>query len=221
MPLPIRFWNTCTSCVSSPWTVGSESYVTVAPLSSMTGFRLASTRSRTACMLIGAERRAAGADARIVQQVGDQLLHPRHAVHDVEEELVGVGVELVLVLALDQLHVAGDHPQRLLEIVRGDVGELLEFLVGARQLLGRVFQSVLGLLAVGDVRPVKADSLDLLHVMDRLLIPAARRPSTSRTLMRASPFRKASATDSQSASHGWAAPFCWRSGNSRSAAGLT
>ena len=99
------------------------------------------------------------------------MLHPRDAVDDVVEELVGVGVELVLVLALDQLHVAGDHPQRLLQVVRGDVGELFEFLVGSRQLLGRAFQRFLGLLAIGDVQPVEANSLDLLDVMDRLPIP--------------------------------------------------
>ena len=137
----------------------------------MTGFRLASSAIDNRLHAGRAERLAAGADARVVQQVGDQLLHPRDAVDDVVEELVGVGVELALVLALDQLHVAGDHPQRLLKVVRGDVGELFEFLVGSRQLIRRALQGFFGLFALGDLRPIKADALDLLDVMDRLLIP--------------------------------------------------
>ena len=56
-----------------------------------------------------------------------------------------------LVAPRQQLGVAGDGAQRLLQIVRGDVGELLEIGVRARQLLGAPPQRVLGLLALGDV----------------------------------------------------------------------
>jgi hypothetical protein len=43
MPLPMRFCSNCLSWVSSPGTVASASHVTVAPASSMAGFRLLST----------------------------------------------------------------------------------------------------------------------------------------------------------------------------------
>src|SRR5215213_3046790 len=48
MALATRFWNTWVNCVASPTTVGSGSWVTSAPLSSMARRRLASARSRTA-----------------------------------------------------------------------------------------------------------------------------------------------------------------------------
>ena len=45
-------------------------------------------------------------------------------------------VELVAVALLEQLAERGHLAQRLLQVVRGDVGELLEFGVGAPQLDG-------------------------------------------------------------------------------------
>ena len=78
------------------------------------------------------ERRAACADAREVQQVIDQLLHVRHAVDDVMDELVGIGIEFPLVPVLDQLHVADHNAQWLLEVVRCDIGKLFQFLVERR-----------------------------------------------------------------------------------------
>ena len=74
-------------------------------------------------------------DARIGQQVLDQALHPAGPVHREGDELVGVGVQLSLVAPGEKLRVAGHHPQRLLQVVRSDVGELSQFLVRAVQLL--------------------------------------------------------------------------------------
>ena len=80
------------------------------------------------------------------------------AVDGEADELVGVVVELALVAARQQLRVARHHAQRLLQVVRGDVGELLELGVRARQLvlLGAqrrlgAKQRLLGALALGDV----------------------------------------------------------------------
>ncbi len=73
------------------------------------------------------------------EQVVDQHLHPLGPVHGELDVLVGLLVELAAVAALQQLAEAGDLAQRLLQVVRGDVGELLELGVGALQ-LGRVLR---------------------------------------------------------------------------------
>ena len=52
------------------------------------------------------------------------------------EELLGLVVELGA--ALDQLEVGPDRAQRLGEVVRGDVGELLELAVGALEVAGAI-----------------------------------------------------------------------------------
>jgi len=49
--------------------------------------------------------------------------HPR----DEADELVCIGIEFALVASRYQLDVGGHGAERLLEVVRGDVGELLEF----------------------------------------------------------------------------------------------
>ena len=79
-----------------------------------------------------AEIDATAADARVGQQVVDQCLHPPRAVDRVADVAVGALVELATVAAREELGVADDHPQRLLEVVRGDVGELLELGVRTR-----------------------------------------------------------------------------------------
>ena len=60
-------------------------------------------------------------------------------------------VELAVVAAFEQLAVAGYGPQRFLQVVRGDVGELLELGIGARQLGRGAVQGVFGGFALGDV----------------------------------------------------------------------
>ena len=70
------------------------------------------------------------------EQVVDQRLHALGAV-DREPDVFGTAfVELVAVPLLEQLAERRDLAQRLLQVVRGDVGELLEFGVGPPQLLG-------------------------------------------------------------------------------------
>ena len=74
------------------------------------------------------------------QQVVDQPLHPLRAVDREGDVLVGPLVELAGVAALQQLAEAGHLAQRLLQVVRGHVGELLQVAVGAGQLLGLLLQ---------------------------------------------------------------------------------
>src|SRR2546423_860188 len=70
------------------------------------------------------------------QQVVDQRLHALGAVDGELDVLIGPLVELALVAALEELAEAGHLPERLLEVMGGDVGELLQVGVGAGQLLG-------------------------------------------------------------------------------------
>jgi hypothetical protein len=79
------------------------------------------------------DRLAARPDPGVGQQVVDLPLQADGAVHRVADVLLGLVVELLSVTLGQELRVARDHPQRLLQVVRGDVGELLEFLVGARE----------------------------------------------------------------------------------------
>src|SRR5713226_9240325 len=72
---------------------------------------------------------AVTARAREQQQIVDELFHPHRAIDRKVDEVVGVGVELALVALLDELHVARDHPERLLQIMRSNIGELLQLRV--------------------------------------------------------------------------------------------
>ena len=90
------------------------------------------------------QRLALRAHAREIEQVADQTLHALGAIDRVVDVLVGFCVELALVALLEQPGVAGHHAQRFLQIVRGDVGKLLELGVAAAQI-------VLGALVLGDV----------------------------------------------------------------------
>ena len=76
MALPIRFWKSWTSWLSSARTVGSGSWVTTAPLSSMATAQVArapapAPRSQS----VGRRGLAPRADPRVGQQVVDQPLH--------------------------------------------------------------------------------------------------------------------------------------------------
>ncbi|HEX8244749.1 MAG TPA: hypothetical protein VF541_14680 [Longimicrobium sp.] len=81
--------------------------------------------------------RGAGAHPRVGQQVVDQRLHAGGAVHRVGDEAVGLLVQLSVVAPGQELRVAGDHAQRLLQVVRGHVGEALQLGVAALQLGGQ------------------------------------------------------------------------------------
>src|SRR5574341_1244391 len=94
---------------------------------------------------------ALGADARVGEQVLDQLLHARGAVDDVGHELARVALEAALVAPAEELRIARHHAQRLLQVVRGDVGELLQLRVASFQLFVRGAQRRLGVALRGDV----------------------------------------------------------------------
>ena len=66
------------------------------------------------------------AHARVLQQSANQALHALGAFHGVANVLVGAFVNLALVTIGEQLHVAGNHAQRFLQVVRGHVRKLLE-----------------------------------------------------------------------------------------------
>ena len=88
-----------------------------------------------------------GPDARIGQQILDQPLHAAGPVHRERNKLIGIGVQFALVAPGKQLRVAGHHAQRLLQIVRGNVGKLPQFLVGAVQFFHLLQQMRFGLFA--------------------------------------------------------------------------
>ena len=81
------------------------------------------------------------------------------------DQLVGPGIQLTLVTLLENLHAAGHGPQRLLQVVRGDVGELFQVEVGAGQFVGGFPQFRLGTLALGDVVDEFAETLRLLPAL--------------------------------------------------------
>ena len=134
--LAIRFWNSEASWTRSPRTVGSSSASIAARRRSSIGRRRArrARRQRRSSSATGSRLAAAAPDPREREQVVDQRLHPLRAVDGEVDVLVGALVELAAVARLQRLAEARDLAQRLLQVVGGDVGELLELGVGARQL---------------------------------------------------------------------------------------
>ncbi len=103
-----------------------------------------------------------GADVRVLghlaatragvgQQVVDQSLHPRGPVGGEAMYSSALASSFPWQRSFKQAHEPGHHPQRLPEVVRGHVGELLQVLVGAGQVVGGPLQGLLGPLALGDV----------------------------------------------------------------------
>jgi hypothetical protein len=82
-----------------------------------------------------------------------------YAVDGVADEVLSVLIELVGVAARQQLRVAGHHAQRFLKVVGGDVGELLELLIGAPQLSDRLVQRRLHGLELGEIRDRSRETL--------------------------------------------------------------
>ena len=78
-------------------------------------------------------RAFAAADAGERQDVADQILHARRAFDGTADEVTATLVELALIAFLQQTEERADHAQRFLQIVRADVGELLQLSVGACQ----------------------------------------------------------------------------------------
>ncbi len=93
----------------------------------------------------GDEGPAARADAREGEQIGDEPLHAGGAVEGAGNVAPGLGIQLVREAVLEELDVTADGPQRLLEVVRGDIGELLEVAVGAFEVLGGLLEGCLRL----------------------------------------------------------------------------
>ena len=154
MALPTRFWNRAASSVGSPSTVGSGACARPRarrrrrPSRGCAGPGRGRRRSRPASNASrGPTHPGEG------QQVVDQLLHALGAVDGELDVLVGPLVELPLVAALEQLAEARHLAQRLLQVVGGDVGELLQVGVGAGQLLGLGGQLLAGLLDAGQLGP--------------------------------------------------------------------
>ncbi len=77
-------------------------------------------------------------------------LHAFGATGHLGEVVLGPRREVGAHLPLQQMQEAADHADGFLEIVRGDVGELLELGVGALKLVGQPFE-LLDVLLVGDV----------------------------------------------------------------------
>ena len=88
------------------------------------------------------------------EQVVDQGLHPLGPVDGELDVLVGPFVELAPVALLEQLGEAGHLAERLLQVVGGYIGELLELDIGSAQFLVPAVQLGMG---TGDIRQVADD----------------------------------------------------------------
>jgi len=81
-------------------------------------------------------------------------------------EVVGIRVELLAVTPLQQLRVVDHHAQRLLQVVRGDVGKLLQIPIRADQLLGSLGELLLRRLILGDVAKYRKHARDILDLQN-------------------------------------------------------
>src|SRR5579862_3374262 len=70
---------------------------------------------------------------RVGQQVGEQFPHALRAFGDEFDARRGFAVELAAIAIHQELRIAGDHPQRLLQIVAGRKSELIQVFIGAKQ----------------------------------------------------------------------------------------
>jgi hypothetical protein len=94
---------------------------------------------------------------------------PRENDHRELDVLVGPLVELPAVAALQQLAEAGDLAQRLLQVVAGHVGELLQVAVGPLEVAGLVVEALVDRLDVGQVpQDVPAHRVDVLAELQDL-----------------------------------------------------
>ena len=142
--LEIRFWNTAVSRPASPVTVGSPLATTSPPVSRSAVASRAWACATSSPVSTGSCGPVPRPTRENVEQVVDQLLHPLGAVDGELDVAIGPLVELAAVAALEHLREARDLAQRLLQVVRRDVGELLELLVGALELARLLDQRALG-----------------------------------------------------------------------------
>ena len=134
--LAIRFWNTAVSSPASP--LDRRQVAVRRPRRPRRRARRRAVRApprRARPRSIRSCARVIRPTRENVEQVVDERLHPLRAVDGELDVLVRALVELAAVAALEHLGEARDLAQRLLQVVRGDVGELLELLVGALELL--------------------------------------------------------------------------------------
>ena len=193
--LPIRFCSSWRICVGSAVTVGSVPISTLPPVSSTRASRSSSDVAGDAVEVDRYVRLGVGGDAAEAQQVVDQDRHARGRVAHPPQVVLGLVVELLAEAALELVAEGLDLAQRLLEVVRGDGGELLELAVGALQLdvgalelgVGALEAGVGGLqvgrLAHGAAQQQQPDEAgDAEGDEDQPLDRAARRPCRGRRL---------------------------------------
>ena len=160
---PIRFWNTTRSSDASPMTVGSSPSTTIsAPLSSITRPRSARTRSTSAaqstavcgCSIRPTRENASRSLMRSCMRCAPSTAKPMYWSARASSSPA--------VALLEQLAERRDLAQRLLQVVGGDVRELLELLVGAPQVGLRGLQR-------GELgHDPRAHRLDVLGQLDHL-----------------------------------------------------
>src|SRR5215217_2141653 len=147
-PMPVPS-NASRECSRWKMTKMRSAYWSSTPMPQSVTVNRQKRPSRSAAIVTRRDLDALGRGGRAphageLEQVVDQLLHPLGAVDGERDVAVGALVELALVAPLEHLGEARDLAQRLLQVVRGDVRELLELLVGALQLAGLLDQRALG-----------------------------------------------------------------------------
>ena len=145
----MRFWKSCMIWVASTDRVGNGSWVTVAWADSMLDLQVAQGPLEHGVQVGGHEVAAAGADAGEGEQIGDEPLHADGALERAGNIAPGPWASRVLrQAAFEELDVTADGPQRLLQVMRGHVSELLQVAVGAFEVLGGLLQGSLRSLAL-------------------------------------------------------------------------
>ena len=110
--------------------------------------------------------------AGIRQEILDQLRHPTYALQDEVNELVRLAVEFSLVSVPKQRHKTRYRPQRLLKVMAGDEGELLQVVVRPFQVPRGLPRRLFGLLASHNLTPGNSES----NAMNR---PTAMKSTTA------------------------------------------
>jgi len=117
MALLMRFWNTCMGAVSSARTIGRGSWVIFAPLVLMLSWRLSRACSRFLAVRGSVVVFSAFACLPVVTYAFEERVHAVCSLHGVADELVRVVSEVALILLRQELGIAPDHAQGLLQVV--------------------------------------------------------------------------------------------------------
>ena len=114
-------------------TAGKPFQFTTAPLCSIAARRFF-TACSTTCATVGeAEFNLCFSDPGELQQIMNQSLHAHRAIDRVSNIFVSLFIQLAAISVRQQLGIAGNHPQRLLQVVRSHVSKLLELFIRAGQ----------------------------------------------------------------------------------------